>query len=179
MIQFSHLYKTYPGPVTALKNITINIDKGEFVFLTGPSGAGKTTLFKIISAYSKPSSGNIEVAGYDLNKIRDKEVPYFRRKIGVVYQDFKLLNDRNVFENVALPLEVRGERQSYINNRTNEILEQVGLYTKKGSSRSSFRGGSNREFLLPELLFIIRESWWQMSPQETWTLISAKRLWIY
>jgi len=152
MIQFSHLYKTYPGPVTALKNITINIDKGEFVFLTGPSGAGKTTLFKIISAYSKPSSGNIEVAGYDLNKIRDKEVPYFRRKIGVVYQDFKLLNDRNVFENVALPLEVRGERQSYINNRTNEILEQVGLYYKKGQFPQQLSGGEQQRVSIARAL---------------------------
>ncbi|MEZ4871769.1 MAG: ATP-binding cassette domain-containing protein [Bdellovibrionales bacterium] len=109
MIHFSHVYKTYSGTVQALKNINLFIDKGEFVFLTGPSGAGKSTLFKMISAFDKPCSGEVLVGQYCINQINQKEVPYLRRQIGVVYQDFKLLKSSSVFENVALPLKVRGK----------------------------------------------------------------------
>ena len=85
MISFSHVYKTYPGPVHALRDIDLEIQKGEFVFLTGPSGAGKTTLFKMLSAYDIASSGQIQVAGYNLSEVSANEVSYFRRKIGVVF----------------------------------------------------------------------------------------------
>ena len=127
MIEFSHLYKTYPGPTHALKNIDLTIDKGEFVFLTGPSGAGKTTLFKMLSAYDKPTSGLIQVAGFDLAKLNQTTVAQFRRRIGVVFQDFKLLKDRTVFDNIALPLLVRGDRPATIHKRVTVLLEQVGV----------------------------------------------------
>ena len=152
MIEFSHVYKTYPGPVQALKNINIKIDKGEFVFLTGPSGAGKTTLFKVMSAYLKPSSGNIKVAGYDLNNIKDADVPYFRRRIGVVYQDFKLLKDRTIFENVALPLEVRGDKTNYIYDKTNEMLEQVSLSYKRNMLPQQLSGGEQQRVAIARAL---------------------------
>ncbi len=152
MIEFSHVYKTYPGPVQALKNINLSIQKGEFVFLTGPSGAGKTTLFRVLSAYSKPSSGQINVAGYDLNLIKKNDIPYFRRKIGVIYQDFKLLKDRTVFENVSLPLEVRGDKVHYIQAKTNEVLEQVGLIYKKNQRPQQLSGGEQQRVAIARAL---------------------------
>ncbi|MCB9025702.1 MAG: cell division ATP-binding protein FtsE [Bdellovibrionaceae bacterium] len=152
MIDFSHVYKTYPGPVQALSNVNLKIQKGEFIFLTGPSGSGKTTLFKVLSAYLKPSSGRIIVSGYDLNKIKEFEVPYFRRKIGVVYQDFKLLKDRSVFENIALPLEIRGDKTSYVQARTSDILEQVGLYFKKNQLPQQLSGGEQQRVAIARAL---------------------------
>ncbi|MGZ3773544.1 MAG: cell division ATP-binding protein FtsE [Pseudobdellovibrionaceae bacterium] len=144
MIEFSHVYKTYPGPIHALKNIDLRIDKGEFVFLTGPSGAGKTTLFKMISAYDTATSGDINVAGYDLLSIKSSQVPDFRRKIGVVFQDFKLIKDRTVFENVALPLQVRGDRGSAIQRRVYEVLENVGLAHKHDQYPDFISGGEQQ-----------------------------------
>lgn len=144
MIEFSHVYKTYPGPVHALKNIDLRIDKGEFVFLTGPSGAGKTTLFKMISAYDIATSGGVKVAGYDLGTIKDGQVPFFRRKIGVVFQDFKLLKDRTLFENIALPLMVRGEKTPTIQRKVYDVLEQVGLAHKHDQYPEFVSGGEQQ-----------------------------------
>ncbi len=144
MIEFSHVYKTYPGPVHALKNIDLKIDKGEFVFMTGPSGAGKTTLFKMLSAFDQATSGRVKVCGYDLGKISMNEVPYFRRRIGVVFQDFRLLKDKTLFENVALPLIVRGDRGSSIAKRVYDVLEQVGLGHKSDQLPEYVSGGEQQ-----------------------------------
>ncbi|MEZ0392670.1 MAG: cell division ATP-binding protein FtsE [Pseudobdellovibrionaceae bacterium] len=152
MIEFSHVYKTYPGPVHALKNIDLTVDKGEFVFLTGPSGAGKTTLFKMMSAFDKITSGQIKVAGFDLSKISAKEVPFFRRRIGVVFQDFKLLKDRTLFENIALPLSVRGDRQHQIQKRVSDILEQVGLSHKAHQLPEFVSGGEQQRTAIARAL---------------------------
>lgn len=152
MIKFNHVYKTYPGPVHALRDITLEIDKGEFIFLTGPSGAGKTTLFKMISGFDKASSGEVEVAGYDLGQINANEIAYFRRKIGVVFQDFRLLKGRTVFENVALPLEIRGERQSYTQKRVQEVLEQVGLLYKREQFPEQLSGGEQQRVAIARAL---------------------------
>jgi cell division transport system ATP-binding protein len=159
MISLSHVYKTYLGPVHALKNIELNIQKGEFVFLTGPSGAGKTTLFKMLSAFDKPTSGSAKVAGFDISKLSPEDLPVFRKKIGVVFQDFKLLQDRTVFENVALPLHIRNERPSQIIKRVHEVLEQVGLLEKSDSLPEMISGGEQQRTAIaraiihhPELL---------------------------
>ncbi|MEO0334809.1 MAG: cell division ATP-binding protein FtsE [Pseudomonadota bacterium] len=144
MIQFQHTYKTYVGDVCALKDINLNIEKGEFVFLTGPSGAGKTTLFKLISAFDQATSGRVRVAGYDLNEVRPAQIPFFRRRIGVVYQDFKLLKNRTVFENVAIPLEVLGHKPSSIEARVHEILSRVSLSEKKTSYPDQLSGGEQQ-----------------------------------
>lgn len=144
MIEFSHVYKTYPGPVHALRNVSLRIDKGEFVFLTGPSGAGKTTLFKMISAFDLVSSGHLSVADFDLAQITERDIPQFRRRIGVVFQDFKLLKTLNVFENVALPLRVRGEKESSIQRKVTEVLHQVGLHNKHDQLPESMSGGEQQ-----------------------------------
>jgi cell division transport system ATP-binding protein len=144
MISFSHVYKTYPGPVHALRNIDLQIDKGEFVFITGPSGAGKTTLFRMLSAFDHATSGNVEVVGYNLSELTAREVPYLRRKIGVIFQDFKLLKDKTLFENVALPLVIRGDRSSQIKRRVNEALEQVGLIDRAQQLPEFVSGGEQQ-----------------------------------
>src|ERR1700758_4360904 len=105
MIEFSHVYKSYGDARPVLKDLNLTIEKGEFVFLTGPSGAGKTTLFRLLSAFDRASSGSVKVLNFDLQKINAAQIPTFRRHIGVIYQDFRLLKRRTVFDNVALPLE--------------------------------------------------------------------------
>lgn len=152
MIQFSHVYKTYPGPVHALKNIDLNVEKGEFVFLTGSSGAGKTTLFRMISAFDRITSGSIEVAGFDLAKITAAQVPFFRRRIGVVFQDFRLLKDRTLFENVAMPLAIRGEKSALIQRKVYDILDQVGLADKAQQLPEFVSGGEQQRTAIARAL---------------------------
>lgn len=144
MIEFSHVYKTYPGPVHALKNIDLRIEQGEFVFLTGPSGAGKTTLFRMISAFDHVTSGRLIVADQDLTRISSSNVPQFRRRIGVVFQDFKLLKNQTVFDNVSLPLRILGEKESTIRRRVPELLEKVGLLHKASQFPEALSGGEQQ-----------------------------------
>ncbi|MCX7978186.1 MAG: cell division ATP-binding protein FtsE [Bdellovibrionaceae bacterium] len=148
MIDVAHLYKTYSGGVNALKNVSLKVDKGEFVFLTGSSGAGKTTLFKMLSAFDRPSSGKIAVAGYDLMSIPNRDLPIFRRKIGVVFQDFRLLKDRDAFDNVALPLLVRGESKLMIESKVRRVLDQVGLLEKSDVSPEIMSGGEQQRIAI-------------------------------
>lgn len=144
MIQFQHVYKTYPGPVHALKNVAFQIEKGEFVFLTGPSGAGKTTLFRMLSAFDRPTSGKVQVGGFDLGRMTRKSLPFFRRHVGIVFQDFRLLRDRSVFENVAVPLLVKGEGRSSIARKVMEALNWVGLGARADQKPNVLSGGEQQ-----------------------------------
>lgn len=152
MISFAHTYKVFPNGYQGLRDVSFEIEKGEFVFLTGPSGAGKTTLFRLISAFDKPSSGRVSVLGTDVSKIRANEIPYFRRRIGVIYQDFRLLKDRTVFENVAMPLLVRGDRGTYIDRRVSEILDLVGLTFRLKSYPDEISGGEQQRVAIARAL---------------------------
>ncbi|MCB0363978.1 MAG: cell division ATP-binding protein FtsE [Bdellovibrionaceae bacterium] len=152
MIDFHHIYKSYSGDVCALNDVNLYIEKGEFVFLIGPSGAGKTTLFRLLSAFDHPTSGNLKVAGYTLKDLKAREVAFFRRHIGVVYQDFRLLKRRTVFENVALPLEVRGERQQSMQKRVREILDEVGLVHKADRYPTQLSGGEQQRVAIARAL---------------------------
>lgn len=152
MIEFNHVYKTYPGPVHALKNIDFTVEKGEFVFVTGPSGAGKTTLFRMLSAFDRPTSGRIKVGGFDVSNLTRQSLPQFRSHIGVVFQDFRLLKTRTVFDNVALPLNVRGENPSYINQRVEEVLAQVGLSHKSDQIPEVMSGGEQQRIAIARAL---------------------------
>jgi cell division transport system ATP-binding protein len=152
MIEFQHAYKIFSNGHQALKNVSFQIEKGEFVFLTGPSGAGKTTLFRLISGYDRLSSGNAKILGQDVGALDASKLPYFRRKIGVVYQDFKLLRDRTVTENVALPLIVRGDRPQTITRRVDEVLDQVGLSFKRDSLPEELSGGEQQRVAIARAL---------------------------
>ncbi len=144
MINLTHVDKTYSGGVHALRNIDLKIDKGEFVFLTGPSGAGKSTLFNLICAFDKITSGTIKVANQDLERIAESEVPFFRRRLGVVFQNFRLLKELSVFENVALPLKLRHDRAHFIKKRVDEVLDQVGLAHKEKTPCELLSGGEQQ-----------------------------------
>ena len=152
MIEFSHVYKTFEGQVHALKDVSFKVGKGEFVYLIGPSGAGKTTLFNLISAYDQATSGSLNVLGYNLDSITDKEVPYLRRRMGVVYQDFKLLEDRTVYENICLPLEVIGEKLAFVRKRVNEVIDRVGLTGKNHSFPAQLSGGEKQRAAIARAL---------------------------
>lgn len=127
MIQFSHVTKEYRGGFVAIRDISFSIEKGEFVVLCGPSGAGKTTVLKHLYFEERPSSGRVVVCGFDSTKIRDRQIPRLRRMLGVVFQDFRLLGDRNIFENVAFALRVTGTSERTIKSRVFDMLAQTGL----------------------------------------------------
>src|SRR3970040_1953206 len=131
MIQFTHVFKRYPGNFDALRNINLQIQPGEMVFITGHSGAGKSTLLKLITAIERPTRGEALVNGSNLLRLPRRRIPYFRREIGVVFQDHKLLLDRTVYDNVALPLIVTGTDEREVPRRVRAALEMVGLLSKE------------------------------------------------
>ena len=139
MIKFNKVTKTY-GDVTALKDVSFEVKDGEFVFLMGPSGAGKTTILKLILKEILPNSGEIKVGGTDVAKISEKELPLFRQKIGCVFQDFKLLNERTVEENIEIALAVLGIQESKWKERVAKVLKMVGLESRKSLFPSQLSG---------------------------------------
>ncbi|MFH1077387.1 MAG: cell division ATP-binding protein FtsE [Pseudomonadota bacterium] len=143
MIQTFHVFKTY-GARTALEDINITLKKGEFICINGPSGAGKTTLLKLFYAGERPTKGQILVDGVNLQRLKGKNLALFRRKIGVVFQDFKLLDDRTVFENVALPLEVSGYNNAAIRKKVSNVLRSVGLEHRMFSRPPFLSGGEQQ-----------------------------------
>ena len=144
MIQLFHVTKEYPGEPPALSDVTLDVEKGEFVFLTGPSGAGKSTLLKLIFCAEAPTSGQLLLFGKNVARITPAEVPYVRRNIGVVFQDFKLLPDRTVAENVALPLEVRALPDKELRRRVRGLLRSVGLEHRADKFPPSLSGGEQQ-----------------------------------
>lgn len=152
MIELSHAYKTFPGPVHALRNVDLHIQKGEFVFLTGPSGAGKTTLFKILCGFEDVSSGKAQVAGFNLDQIKSSAKPLFRRKIGVVFQDFKLISDKTTLENVVLPLIIQGENRKLALEKGEALLEKLGLIERRNLSPEVLSGGELQRIAIARAL---------------------------
>jgi cell division transport system ATP-binding protein len=144
MIQIYHVYKTYGNDHYALADVTFTVDKGDFLFLTGPSGAGKTTLLKLIFCAEEATTGQILVDGINLQRLKRSKIPYFRRKIGVVFQDFKLLGHRSVFANVALALEVISQPRSYIEKKVRQVLRLVGLEGKENQLTCRLSGGEQQ-----------------------------------
>ncbi len=141
MIQFEHITKNYSQNQSALDNISLKIASGEFVFIVGPSGAGKSTLLKLITREIMPTSGKILVDEEDILRLPESKIPALRRKIGTVFQDFKLLLNRTVFENVAVPLEVLGKRDPQVEKEVASVLEKVGLLEKAESFPAQLAGG--------------------------------------
>ncbi|MBI2327733.1 cell division ATP-binding protein FtsE [Candidatus Curtissbacteria bacterium] len=141
MIQFEQVTKAYPNGQVALENIDLAIDDSEFVFIVGSSGAGKSTLLKLITREISPTSGSILYNGEDIRKIPPDKLPILRRRVGTVFQDFKLLFTRTVFENVAVPLEVRSLKDSEVERRVSSVLEKVGLLEKANDFPVQLSGG--------------------------------------
>ncbi|MGB9429501.1 MAG: cell division ATP-binding protein FtsE [Gammaproteobacteria bacterium] len=131
MIQFNEVSKRYAGGNEALAGVSFSVAQGEMVFLTGPSGAGKSTLLKLLALIERPSRGQIIVNGQNLSGIRRRQIPHYRRQVGVIFQDHKLLHDRPVFDNVALPLTIAGVPHQEIPKRVGAALELVGLLRKE------------------------------------------------
>jgi cell division transport system ATP-binding protein len=152
MIQMFHVYKAYPGDPPALADLNLHVRKGEFVFLTGPSGAGKSTLLKLIFLAERPTRGQILVGGLNVARLRESGVPFLRRNIGVVFQDFKLLPRRTVADNVAFTLEVLGVPRSEVNERVMRMLKRVGLEHKANVLPPRLSGGEQQRVVIARAL---------------------------
>ncbi len=152
MIQFENVSKTYPNGTHALDNVTIDIEKGEFVFIVGASGAGKSTFLKLIMKEENPTSGKIIVNGINTTKMRRRKVPYLRRTMGIVFQDFRLIDKMTVFDNVAFAMRVIGARPSAVKKRVHYILGLVGLKDKAQCRPAELSGGEQQRVSLARAL---------------------------
>jgi cell division transport system ATP-binding protein len=144
MIRFTHVSKRYPGGYEALRDVSYHLAPGEMAFLTGHSGAGKSTLLKLIALIERPSGGQVIVNGQNLNKLGRRRIPYHRRNIGVIFQDHRLLFDRTVFDNVALPLIIAGYNHKEIGRRVRAALDKVGLLGKEKLYPITLSGGEQQ-----------------------------------
>ncbi len=144
MIQFSSVYKSYSRDEYALENLSVKIPKGDFFFITGHSGAGKTTFLKLITREERPTKGAIIVGGRNISIVPERQIYELRRNIGIIFQDFRLLEDRTVFDNVALALKIRGVSPRQIRKEVTEVLRWVGLPQKIGSLTRRLSGGEQQ-----------------------------------
>lgn len=144
MIQFDNVSKRYPGGFEALNDLTLQVDQGEMVFLTGPSGAGKSTLLKLIPLLERPTRGQIVIAGINLSRLGNRRIPHLRRRVGVIFQDHRLLHDRTVFDNVALPLVIAGIPHRDLGRRVRAALDKVGLLGRERAYPITLSGGEQQ-----------------------------------
>ena len=148
MIKFSNIFKSFSPAIKVLQNISFEINSGELIFVTGSSGAGKSTLIKLISALEKPTSGEIIFEDQNLSDLSNIDMPYLRRKFGMIFQDHKLLFDRNCFENVALPLSINDTTSVDINRRVRAALNKVGLLDKEKVMPITLSGGEQQRLAI-------------------------------
>ena len=152
MIEFNDVVKNYSPDTQALRGITMQIDDGEFAFLVGPSGSGKSTIIKLITGELKPTSGAVHVNGYSLERIRKREIPYLRRTVGVVYQDFRLIATKTVYENLAFAMRAVGAQKKEIEERIPYILELVGMGDKANRHPKELSGGEQQRLAIARAL---------------------------
>ena len=152
MIEFNDVTKSYVQGNEALRGISLQVEDGEFAFLVGPSGSGKSTIIKLITGEIKPTSGTVHVNGYSLERIRKREIPYLRRTIGVVFQDFRLIENKTVYENVAFAMRAIGAREKEIRARVPYILELVGLENKSRRHPNELSGGEQQRLAIARAL---------------------------
>ena len=152
MIEFTDVKKTYSVGTKALKGVTMSIEDGEFVFLVGPSGSGKSTIIKLITGELKPTSGKVHVNGYSLERIRRKDIPYLRRTVGIVFQDFRLIENMTVYENVAFAMRVVGASTKEIRERVPYVLDLVGLGNKARRHPGELSGGEQQRLAVARAL---------------------------
>ncbi|GAJ97553.1 LOW QUALITY PROTEIN: cell division transporter, ATP-binding protein FtsE [Geomicrobium sp. JCM 19055] len=179
MITMKRVRKTYPNGVQALNGMNIHIDKGEFVYVVGPSGAGKTTFIKLMIRELKPSEGLIQINGNNLGDLSDKQIPYLRRKIGVVFQDFKLFTKLSVYENIAFALEVIEEDPEQIKTKVMDVLEIVGLKSKARFNTSELSGGEKQRIAIARAIvnqpaiLIADEPTGTLDPETAWSIMGT------
>ena len=152
MIEFTDVVKSYPEGNHALKGVSMQIQDGEFCYLVGPSGSGKSTIIKMITGEIRPTSGSVHVNGYSLERIRKSEVPYMRRTVGVVFQDFRLIANKTVYDNVAFAMRVIGARDREIRERVPYVLELVGLDSKANRHPNELSGGEQQRLAIARAL---------------------------
>jgi len=152
MIEFTDVVKSYSVGTQALRGVTMQIEDGEFAFLVGPSGSGKSTIMKLITGELKPTSGAVHVNGYSLERIRKREIPYLRRTVGVVFQDFRLIPTMTVYDNVAFAMRVIGAREREIRERVPYVLDLVGLETKSRRHPTELSGGEQQRLAIARAL---------------------------
>ena len=152
MIEFIDVVKSYTVGNTALQGVTMQIEDGEFVFLVGPSGSGKSTIIKMITGELRPTSGSVHVNGYSLERIRKSEIPYMRRTVGVVFQDFRLIANKTVYDNVAFAMRVIGAKDREIRERVPYVLELVGLDSKATRHPNELSGGEQQRLAIARAL---------------------------
>lgn len=173
------VYKTYPTGITAINGINVHIDQGEFVYIVGPSGAGKSTFVKLMYCEEKATRGEVIIKDTNVNTIKNKDIPYLRRTIGVVFQDFKLLPKMTVYENIAFALEVIEEKPKRIRKKVMEVLELVGLKNKARSFPHELSGGEQQRVSIaraitnqPNIL-IADEPTGNLDPETSWSIMKV------
>ncbi len=177
LIQMENLKVAYPMGTEALKSVSISVNKGEFLFVVGSSGSGKSTLIKTLLGEIGVTSGQLTVAGRKLNKIKRKELPYYRRMLGVVFQDFRLLEDRNIFENIALSQRVIGVSHDRIKRNVNLMLEMVGLEDKRRAHPRELSGGEQQRVAIARAMvnrpaiLLADEPTGNLDPQNSWEIM--------
>jgi cell division transport system ATP-binding protein len=144
MIRFEHVAKRYPGGIQALSDVNFELGHGELAFLTGHSGAGKSTLLRLIALLERPSRGQVLFEGRNVGKLARRHIPYLRRRVGIIFQDHRLLSDKKVFDNVALPLMIAGVSYREIKRRVRAALDKVGLLDKEGMYPPMLSGGQQQ-----------------------------------
>ena len=178
MIEFTDVVKSYREGNDALKGVNMQIEDGEFCFLVGPSGSGKSTIIKLITGELKPTSGTVHVNGYSLERIRKREVPYLRRTVGVVFQDFRLISKMTVYDNVAFAMRVVGAREREIKERVPYVLNLVGLSSKEHRHPGELSGGEQQRLAIARALInnpstiIADEPTGNLDPQMSFEIMS-------
>ena len=178
IIEMRDVVKKYDNGTTALRGITVNIDAGEFAYIVGPSGAGKSTFIRALYREVKIDKGSLQVAGYNLVKIKKKDVPFLRRKVGVVFQDYKLLPKKTVYENIAYAMEVVGESRRNIKKRVMEVLDLVGLKHKVRSFPNELSGGEQQRIAIARAIvnnpkgLIADEPTGNLDPDNSWEIMN-------
>ncbi len=181
MLEMIDISKIYPGGSVALQDINVRIEQGEFVFIVGPSGAGKSTFFKMLFREVLPSSGKVIVNGHDLVKMTDKEIPYFRRQLGIVFQDYRLLPDRTVYDNVAFAMQVIETPYRKIKRRVNDVLDLVGLRKRAHAYPTELSGGEQQRIAIARaivndpILLIADEPTGNLDPETSWEIMDIFR----
>lgn len=181
MLEMIDVSKIYPGGSVALQDINVRIEQGEFVFIVGPSGAGKSTFFKMLFREVLPSSGKVIVNGHDLVKMTDKKIPYFRRQLGIVFQDYRLLPDRTVYDNVAFAMQVIETPYRKIKRRVNDVLDLVGLRKRAHAYPTELSGGEQQRIAIARaivndpILLIADEPTGNLDPETSWEIMDIFR----